>query len=51
MSVSQIAGELITEDSAEDDFKPGHIKTLAKYYKTDGSVEKAPIFTENDKVW
>lgn len=44
MSVSAIAGELETEQD-EDEFKPGHIKTAAKYYKTDGSsVDNGPFF-------
>ena len=52
MSVSAIAGELVTEqDSADDEiFKPGHKSTVAKYYKTDGSIDKA-MFQENDKIW
>ena len=54
MSVSAIAGELVTEDqdSADDEFKPGHIKTVgAKYYKTHGSSVEKAIFTEDDRLW
>ena len=52
MSVSAIAGELVTEqDSADDEiFKPGHKVTAAKYYKTDGSIDKA-MLQDNDKIW